>query len=127
MIGLGPEDLAKAGVRRLPRVVGTSGGLPRLDGGHVVEVVKTIVWCTGFVRDYSWIKLPIFDATGNPVHHRGVVGSEPGLYFVGIPFQSSLLSGLVPGAGHDAEHVVSRLVRGPWRGWPGQLSRSVSV
>ncbi len=47
---------------------------------------------------------------GNPFHQRGVVGNEPGLYFVGLPFQSSLLSGLVAGAGPDARHVAQALV-----------------
>jgi putative flavoprotein involved in K+ transport len=29
-----------------------------------------------------------------PVHHRGVVDTEPGLFFVGLPFQHSLASSL---------------------------------
>jgi putative flavoprotein involved in K+ transport len=87
-------------------------GRPVLEDGRVLEVA-TVVWATGFVRDSfsQWVKLPIFDALGEPIHHRGVVLGEPGLYFVGLPFQSSLLSGIVAGAGPDARHVVGQLMR----------------
>ncbi len=79
-----------------------------LDDGRVLDV-NNVVWCTGFVRDYRWIKLPVFDANGEPVHHRGVVQTEPGLYFIGLPFQSSLLSGLISGAGADAKYIVKQI------------------
>ncbi len=80
-----------------------------LADGRVMDVAN-VVWATGFRRDFSWIRLPVFDANGEPLHHRGVVRSEPGLYFVGLPFQSSMLSGLVAGAGPDARYVVQTLV-----------------
>src|SRR5262249_3669852 len=99
----------QAGVERVPRVAGASGGRPVLEDGRVLDVAN-VVWATGFGRDFSWIKLPVFDEQGEPIHQRGVVGREPGLYFVGLPFQSSLLSGLVAGAGPDARHVVQALV-----------------
>jgi len=38
-----------------------------------------------------------------------VVQAEPGLYFTGLPFQSSLLSGLVAGAGADAKYIVKQI------------------
>ena len=41
--------------------------------------------------------------------HRGVVASQPGLYFVGLHFLTSIVSPLVGGVGHDAEHVVSEI------------------
>ncbi len=78
-----------------------------LEDGRILDVAN-VVWATGFVRDYRWIRLPIFDANGDPIHHRGAVQGEPGLYFVGLPFQSSLLSGLVAGAGPDARHIVNQ-------------------
>ncbi len=57
------------------------------------------------------IKLPVFDANGDPVHHRGVDQTEPGLYFLGLPFQSSLLSGVVGGVGADAQYIVTQIAR----------------
>jgi putative flavoprotein involved in K+ transport len=109
VIGITSEDLLRAGVQRVPRVMGISHGRPVLEDGRVLDVAS-VVWAIGFVRDYRWIKLPVFKSNGNPIHHRGVVQSEPGLYFVGLPFQSSLLSGLVAGAGADAKYVAKQIV-----------------
>jgi putative flavoprotein involved in K+ transport len=38
-----------------------------------------------------------------------VVSEIPGLYFVGMPFQYALTSGLVGGVGRDAEYVVNQV------------------
>jgi putative flavoprotein involved in K+ transport len=105
-----PEQLQAAGVRTVPRVAGVHAGRPLLADGHLLDVAN-VAWCTGFVRDFSWIRLPIFDANGVPRHHRGVVQTEPGLYFLGLPFQSSVLSGIVASAGPDAQHVVKQIAR----------------
>lgn len=108
LVRVKPKDLLAAGVKRVPRLVGVRGGQPVLEDGRVLNVAN-IVWATGFVRDYRWIRLPIFDERGDPIHHRGVVLNEPGLYFTGLPFQSSLLSGHVAGAGDDAKHIVKQI------------------
>ena len=84
------------------------GGLPVLDDGRVLEVAN-VVWCTGFVPDFAWIDLPVFDQDGGPVHDRGVVGSEPGLYFLGLLFLHSVSSPLVGGVGRDAEHIAEQI------------------
>ena len=107
VVGVTPDELIQAGIQRVPRVTGVNDGRPILEDGRAVDV-PNIVWATGFKRDYRWIKLPIFDATGNPIHHRGVVKGEPGLYFVGLPYQSSVLSGLVAGASADAKYVAKQ-------------------
>jgi putative flavoprotein involved in K+ transport len=110
LVRVRPEDLLAAGVKRVPRVVSISNVLPVLEDGRVLEVAN-VIWSIGFVHDFRWIRLPVFDSKGGPIHHRGVVQSEPGLYFIGLPFQSSLLSGHVAGAGEDARHVVEQLAR----------------
>jgi putative flavoprotein involved in K+ transport len=103
-----PRDLRAAGVERVPRAVGTSDGFPLLEDGRVLEVAN-VVWCTGFRPDFSWIDLPVFDADGEPRHHRGVVEGEPGLYFVGLFFLSAVTSSLVGGVGRDAGHIADRI------------------
>jgi putative flavoprotein involved in K+ transport len=108
VIGITVEDLLRAGIQRVPGVTGVSDGKPVLEDGRVLDV-PNVIWCTGFERNYGWIKLPIFDAGGNPIHHRGMVQTEPGLYFMGLPFQSSLLSGLVAGAGADAKYITEQI------------------
>lgn len=98
----------RAGIQRVPRVTDVNNGKPVLEDGRVLDAAN-IIWATGFMRDYRWIKLPIFDATGSSIHHRGVVRGEPGVYFVGLPYQSSVLSGLVPGAGADAKYIAKQV------------------
>ena len=68
-----------------------------------------MIWCSGFVRDFAWIDLPVFAEDGDPVHDRGVVGSEPGLYFVGLFFLSAVSSSLVGGVGRDAEYIAKHI------------------
>jgi putative flavoprotein involved in K+ transport len=75
----------------------------------VVEVAN-VIWCTGYRHDLSWIDLPIFGEDGRPMHDRGVVTSEPGLYFVGLPFQFSSGSDVLPGVGRDARYVARQLL-----------------
>jgi putative flavoprotein involved in K+ transport len=103
------ERLDRAtGIQRVPRTTGVRGGLPVLDDGRVLEVAN-VVWCTGFVPDFGWIDLPVFDQDGAPRHDRGIVGAEPGLYFVGLLFLYALSSPLVGGVGRDAEHIAEHI------------------
>lgn len=102
------KDLVAAGVERVPRTASVRDGLPVLDNGRVLEVAN-VVWCTGFEPDFSWIDLPVFDEEGAPLHDRGVVSSEPGLYFLGLYFLSAMASQLVGGAARDADYVVKHL------------------
>jgi putative flavoprotein involved in K+ transport len=103
-----PKDLTAAGIRRLPRTAGVRGGRPVLEDGRVLEVAN-VIWCTGSVPDFAWIDLRVLAEAGGPVHDRGVVGSEPGLYFVGLVFQYTLASSLVGGVGRDAEHIAEHI------------------
>jgi putative flavoprotein involved in K+ transport len=105
---LRPKDLTAAGIQRVPRTTGARGGRPVLEDGRDLEVAN-VIWCTGFVPDLAWIDLPVFAQDGGPVHDRGVVGSEPGLYFVGLVFQYALASSLVGGVGRDAEHIAEHI------------------
>jgi putative flavoprotein involved in K+ transport len=103
------KDLRRAGVEWIPeRVVGTEGGKPKLEGGRVLDVAS-IVWCTGFKADYSWIEPAIVSDDGWPAQERGVVTAAPGLYVLGTPFLHSFASMLVTGAGEDARHVVDHI------------------
>ena len=102
------RDLDAAGVERVPPTAGTRDGLPLLENGRVLEV-PNVVWCTGFRHDFGWIDLPVFGDHGEPRHDRGVVADQPGLYFVGLFFLTSITSALVGGVGRDAGHVAGRI------------------
>lgn len=109
LVRVKPQDLAAAGIERVPKVAGVQGGKPRLEDGRVLDV-QTVIWCTGFDHTYPWIKLPISDDSGHVRHTRGVVDSEPGLDFVGLPFQHRLSSSLIGGVGEDAKYVIEKIV-----------------
>ena len=102
-------DLERAGVQRyLARTVGVRDGRPLLADGTVLDVAS-VIWCTGFRPDFSWIELPMLVDDGWPRQTRGVVDSAPGLYFLGLPFLYAFASMLVLGAARDAEYVVDRV------------------
>ncbi len=113
-----PQGIPRAGGTRkrirqsdiawVGRTAGTQEGLPELDDGRVLDV-RNVIWCTGFVPDYHWIDLPIFDEYGYPIHDRGVVETHPGLYSMGLLFQRTLGSALLIGVGRDAEYVAQHI------------------
>jgi putative flavoprotein involved in K+ transport len=103
-----PKDLDGAGVERVARTVGASDGLPVLEDGRILDVAN-VIWCSGFRPDFGWITLPVFGEDGEPVHDRGVVEAEPGLFFVGRPFLYGFTSSLIGGVGRDAEHIAKRI------------------
>ncbi len=105
-----PKDITAAAIERVPRTTGARGGLPVLDDGWDLEVAN-VIWCTGFVPDFAWIELPVFAEDGVPAHDRGIVESEPGLYFVGLFFLSAASSSLVGGVGRDAEYIAEHIAR----------------
>lgn len=72
------------------------------------EGVSTIIWATGFRQDFSWLKVDAFDAAGKPLHQRGV-SAEPGVYFLGLPWQSRRGSTFIWGVWHDAKHVADQI------------------
>ena len=109
LIGIPERALVEAGVVRVGRVESVHDGWPVV-GGEVLRP-RAIVWCTGFVSDYSWIDAPVFDERGVPRHTRGVVDEAPGLYFLGLRFQHRMTSSLVGGVGQDAAYVAADVVR----------------
>jgi putative flavoprotein involved in K+ transport len=111
LVRVRPADIAAAGITRVSRVVGTRDGLPVLEDQSALPV-ENVIWCTGFGPDFTWIDLPVFSPDqepSEPIHVRGIVADEPGLYFVGLFFLYAMSSGFLPGVGRDAEHVVEHL------------------
>ncbi|NDV88922.1 NAD(P)-binding domain-containing protein [Aurantimonas aggregata] len=71
--------------------------------------VTAIIWATGFSSDYSWLKVDAFDGSGRPDHQRGVA-SEPGIYFLGLPWLSGRGSSFIWGVWHDAKYIADHIV-----------------
>ncbi|MEV6343088.1 NAD(P)/FAD-dependent oxidoreductase [Actinoplanes sp. NPDC051851] len=73
-----------------------------------VSAVGTIIWATGFAADYGWLKVGALDENGRPRHRRGV-STEPGVYFLGLPWLSRRGSSFIWGVWHDAKHVAGHI------------------
>jgi putative flavoprotein involved in K+ transport len=108
LIRISADDLDRAGITRLPRMTGVSNGAPQFADGAVIKV-SAVIWATGYKPDFSWIEMDVTDETGWPVTRRGISSSFKGMYFVGMPFQFGLTSGLVGGVGRDAAYVTRKI------------------
>jgi len=108
LVRVKPKDLIAAGVERVSRVVGVEDGRPQLEDGRTVDVAN-VIWCTGFRPGFSWIDLPILGARQEPEHEKGIVPSEPGLYFVGLHFLYSLTSETINGVPRDAKRIADHI------------------
>jgi putative flavoprotein involved in K+ transport len=70
--------------------------------------VRSIVWATGFRVDYGWLQVDAFDERGRPRQRRGL-SSEPGVYFVGLPWLSRRGSSFIWGVWHDAKYIADHI------------------
>lgn len=96
--GIGPVE------RFEPTAVAAS---PRLSLSLSDGRIQTIVWATGFRPDFSWLHMSVFDRKGSLIHQQGRVA--PGLYVLGLPFQSRRNSALLDGVGHDAQMLAAQI------------------
>lgn len=102
------SDLAAAGVHLIEaRAVGVQDGRPVLADGTVLDVAN-VVWCTGFRQEFGLVRP---DPTGEDGYPRdnGIVTDLPGLYYVGLLFQTAFASMLIVGAGTDAKRVAAHI------------------
>ena len=70
--------------------------------------ITSVIWATGYTQDFGWLQVDAFDAKGQPRHQRGV-STEPGVYFLGLPWQSRRGSAFIWGVWHDAKHVADHI------------------
>ena len=72
------------------------------------ERISTVVWCTGFGPDTSWLRVPVLRPDGTVEHARGVT-AFPGLYVAGHPWLSTRGSGLLYGVATDADRIAQHI------------------
>ena len=90
-------------------------GLSFIDGPAAIALyprIRTIMWATGFRREYPWLHVPVLDPRGEIVHDGGITGT-PGVYVIGLHFLRRRNSNFIDGVGADAlvlsEHLVNYL------------------
>lgn len=71
--------------------------------------IKTILWCTGYSPDYSWLDVPVLDHKGGLRHDGGIVTEAPGMYLMGTQFLRRRKSALIDGVGDDARDLSAHL------------------
>jgi putative flavoprotein involved in K+ transport len=105
--GLDVPEEQKSQVRENPmkEIASSISHLNLKDAG-----IGAVVWASGFRYDFNWVRLPIFDDTGEPTHCRGVTQS-PGIYFLGLRWlykrKSSFL--LRAGPAQDAVYLAEQI------------------
>jgi len=67
--------------------------------------IQSVVWATGYIRRYPWLKVPVLDSRGEIIH-RGGVTNMPGLFALGLIFQRRRRSPFIDGCGLDAEALA---------------------
>jgi putative flavoprotein involved in K+ transport len=73
--------------------------------------VSSVIFSTGFVADYSWLRLPDVVADGTVAHQEGR-GAVAGLWFVGLLWMRMRKSGIIFGAMDDSAHIAAEVVAG---------------
>lgn len=77
--------------------------------------IGSIVWCTGFAGDFSWLDHALLDAQGRPRHHEAA-SDTPGLWYVGLRWLthrgSAQLSGMPKDAATVATAIAAKLAAG---------------
>lgn len=87
------DDVAPADLRP-PRVLDLDA-----DG------IDSVVWCTGYTGNFSWLDSALTDAAGQPVRD-GAAGAAPGLWYMGLRWLTRRGSGNFIGFPADAAAVA---------------------
>lgn len=73
------------------------------------EGIRSVVWATGYARDYDWLEIPVLDR-GGEIRHVGGVTPVPGLYVMGLRFLRRRKSSFIDGAGQDARDLTTHIL-----------------
>lgn len=72
--------------------------------------IGTIVWCTGFDGDFSWLKVRgAIGADQQPSHVDGI-GVASGIYFAGLDFASTRKSGTILASSDESRTIVGHIL-----------------
>ncbi len=70
--------------------------------------IRSVIWATGYRRNYPWLEVPVLDGAGEIIQTAGRTPS-PGLMIVGQYCQTRRSSSTLDGVRYDATTVVQHL------------------
>jgi putative flavoprotein involved in K+ transport len=70
--------------------------------------VGTVVWCTGFTGDFSWLDPGLVDAGGRP-RRTDAAAPAPGIWYLGLRWLIRRASGILLGFPGDADTVADEV------------------
>ena len=95
------DDPAEVVVAQLP-----SPPITSLD--MAAHGIRTVIWCTGFDGDFSWLKVPgALTAERQPEHVHGI--GAGGLYYPGLDFAVTRKSGTILAAAEETRTMVAHI------------------
>lgn len=74
--------------------------------------IAAVIWATGFRYDFHWVQPAVLEPDGFPVQKQGVTPC-PGLYFIGLPWQDKMKSGILLGVGEPAAAIAENILQRP--------------
>ncbi len=93
----------------------TQGFIDGQRGRRRIDGIRSVIWATGYRRDYSWLHLPVLDAAGEIRQFAGRTPA-PGLYVIGMRWQTRRNSTFIDGVRHDAALLADQLINGALTG-----------
>jgi putative flavoprotein involved in K+ transport len=108
VIGTRTADLRRRGIGFRSRLTGFTGRTARFADGTALDV-DGVLWATGYRSDYSWLHVPGVVEDADAIRHTAGVTEVPGLYFLGLPWQTARGSALLGFVGSDAAILSDRM------------------
>jgi putative flavoprotein involved in K+ transport len=107
VIGTRSSNLRRSGIEFRPRLTGFTASTAQFSDASRMTV-DAVVWATGYRPDYSWLHIPGIVSDGTVRHHQGTT-DVPGLYFLGLPWQTCRGSALLGFVGADAATLAETM------------------
>ena len=70
--------------------------------------ISTVIWATGYVADFGYLRVPVLDEWGVPIHDRGAA-RVPGMHFLGLRWLTKRKSALLNAADEEAAALAARI------------------
>ncbi len=90
-----------SGARPAPLVIGSTRQALDLRAAKI----GSVIWATGYRRNYDWLDLPLLSASGELMHEGGVTAA-PGVYTMGLQFMRRRKSSFIGGVAEDTAEIA---------------------